>query len=197
MTSFLALLLITSVSSVTVQLPSDESICFFKELETNVRFTGAYVITGYDESSVDATINAPGNFIDIIWSQHGKREGTWELYTEEGGEYKICFTNKYASGVLLSIEMRSGSERIVPKVTADGINQVGITFDDTFSYLQNITTNLNFQKTREIVHGINLAKLSSQITWHAFFKVLVLIGLTVGQAYILTGLFKSKPNRIV
>jgi len=74
---------------------------------------------------------------------------------------------------------------------------VGASLIETYESIKEIQSNQNFQKAREFVHGINLDILNSRINWSVFFKVLSLLLITSGQAYILTGFFKTKSKRIV
>jgi hypothetical protein len=44
------------------------------------------------------------------------------------------------------------------------------------------------------INRIDIGNLESKIKWSAFFKILVLVVIAVGQIFILTGFFKNKRN---
>ena len=182
-------------SGVTFTIPPNDIFCAYQELYTNQQFLGVYVVSGYDENSVIASVESPEPS-EVLYSSEKSNEGQWDLYTERDGEYKVCFNNYAETQVFLTLEMISDDELSVP-FAADSIDLVGIALTETFDQLKTVTNNLNFQKTREYIHGVNLGGLDSQIQWSSFFKVLSLISIALGQAYILTGFLNTKARRFV
>ena len=184
------------VFSVTLTVPQNEVICLYKYLVKDQRFYGAYVVSGFDETSVSFMVQDP-SLAELAENKKGDKEGAWEISAEETGEHRVCFNNEGSEEVYVSVELTAGEKIVRGPVTAKGLDNMGAALNETFSQLKVITTNLNFQNTREQIHSKNLKGLNSQIQWFTVFKVAALIIIAMGQAYILTGFFKPKGKRMV
>jgi len=194
------LALFASASAITVALDGTNVFCFYKDLHKEERFIGSYVVSGYHETAVTSFVSGP-NQMDVLYTNEHDREGYWDLKADETGEYRACFRNMDDSENYLSLVVYTENEisafADTHHVTPASIDYVGYSLNETFIQLREIGDNLNFQRTREHVHNENLEALDSKITWSAFFKVLSLVIIAAGQAFILTGMFKIKAKNLV
>ena len=189
-------LLFQPSSAISVKVPGKESFCFWKHFNANERYTGYYVISGYYEDRINLRVQEPETGA-LLYESKGTKEGYWEIFTEKTGEYSACFDNFASKENIISIEIYSGEEEIISFVTEDLLGGMNATLKEAFVSLKEISSNFNFQRTRETIHSNILDALSSRITWSLFFKVVVLIIIAGSQVFVLTGLFKSKGRRFV
>ncbi len=198
--SIVILALLGTASAITVELDGTNGFCFYKDLHKDERFIGSYVVSGYHETAVTSFVAGP-NQVDVLYTNEQDREGYWDVKAEETGEYRACFRNLDDSENYLSLVVYTENEinafADTHHVTPASIDYVGYSLNETFVQLREISDNLNFQRTREQIHGDNLETLDSKITWSAFMKVLSLVAIAAGQAYILTGMFKVKGKNLV
>jgi len=189
-------MLLAQISCFTVRIESGETFCFLVENEFNQTFTGSYVVSGFNEGAVSVLVQEPA-FGNGVFSNSLQKEGYWELITKREGEYSACFNNHAFEDNYVSIEINAAKKENNSHVTSDSIGGIGNSLTETFETIKEIQSNQNFQKAREFVHGMNLDLLNSRINWSVFLKVLSLALIAAGQAYILTGFFKTKSKRIV
>jgi len=193
---FFFAVLIAQISCFMVKIESGETFCFLVENEFNQTFAGSYVVSGFNEGAVSVLIQEPA-FGMGVYSNSMRKEGDWEFVTKRDGEYSCCFNNHAFESNYVSVEINAAKKENNPHVTSDGIEGIGSSLTETFETIKEIQSNQNFQKAREFVHGMNLDLLNSRINWSVFFKVLTLGLIAAGQAFILTGFFKTKSKRIV
>ena len=192
--SLLVIFLATPALTLTVAIPPSSLFCVFREISANREFTAEYVVSGYKDNSVTALVQSP-NLMDVLHSSELGKEGGWQIHTKDSGEYRACFRNFATEEVFLTFEMTVREEELSLFLQTDSIHDFGAKLSETFEELKTITTNMNFQKVRDHVHNVNLENLDSKIQWSGFFKVLSLITVGIGQAYILTGILNAKAKR--
>ena len=177
--------------SVSKQLGTFELFCTYRFLPKTDQLSGMYVVSGMNEKIVNFQIYSPTN--QVVFKVEKEREAKFEIIAEEDGEYRACFRNTQREAAFINFEIVANmSEPKSQMVDSNLITEMDIDLTSAIRQLRLIRTNQGHQEFRDRIHGMNLSYLESQINWTTFFKVTALASIGIGQAYILTTLFKKK-----
>jgi len=188
--------LISLCSGFTHRLDANEEFCFLKNYRAKERFTATYIVSGFHESKVSALVHGPSK-TQILYENELDKEGHFDLFVREDGEYSACFTNHDSDENYVTIVFYEDQETGITPVTTFLVDQFGYFLNQTFDSLHEINVNLYFQRTREAIHDSNIETLESRISWSAFFKVFALVFIALGQVFLLTGYLAGKQRNMV
>lgn len=191
----LAALIISSLAltsfCVTKEMRRYELFCFYRDLPAGDHFSGSYVVSGFNELAMALQIFSPTN--ELLVKIEREREGNFYFDVNESGEYRACFRNLEKDLSYVTFEVSANKSESTSKVVDNKhINKVESTLEQALSELRNVFRNQRFEEMRLRVHHFNLEFLTSRIQWTTFFKVLALMCIGAGQAYVLTNFFKKK-----
>lgn len=183
--------MIFTAYSVTKQLSTFELFCVYRYLPVGDQLSGSYVVSGASEKNVNFNIYSPSN--QLVFKIEKEREGQFSAISEENGEFRTCWRNTQRETTFVQFEIYANmSEPKTSLMNQELINGMDIELTHAIRQLRLIRTNQGYQEFRERIHSTNLVHLESRIGWTTFFKVLAVVSIGVGQAYILTTLFKKK-----
>ena len=196
LTSFVFVSLLSAVFSITIEVKGFEGFCLFSEFPANDQYSGSYVGSGYDEKNMMLQIFSPSNQLVFLLEQH--KEGSFNINTTEGGEYKTCFRNNVKENLFVTFEIRSNSTEAKGIALEQGqVTSMIPEMKEVMTDFYRVRAGLTAQQMRGRVHTDNLNSLNSKIQWITFFKILIVSLVASGQLYVIQGLFQKKARAFV
>ncbi|CCE64457.1 hypothetical protein TPHA_0H02540 [Tetrapisispora phaffii CBS 4417] len=204
---FSTLLFVTEIFASTQQipivleLPAHSSECLYEDLHNpddtiNISYQ---VLTG-GNFEIDFKIEAPDK--SELVSEVQKKYSDFALKSFGLGQYKFCFFNNYGSDskkveIILGLESRLVSVKDVED-DDDGKDAVANNaIEEIDRNLDKITKSLNYLRAREWRNMSTVQSTEFRITWLSLLVIAVMIGISVGQAFIIQFFFtKNRKNYV-
>jgi len=132
--------------AVTFPMKRYQYFCLFKELASEEKFVGSYVVSGYDGTSVILNIISPGG--RIVHSVSKMKEGQWNLSITEAGEYRLYFRNLKKEPVYISVDLNAhkSDKHDSAAISSKELGEMVLSMRDTLRLLWKVRPNLKFSK---------------------------------------------------
>lgn len=198
-----ALLLIANVLGashqvpVVISLPAHANECLYHDLHNpedtiNVSYQ---VLTG-GNFEVDFKITAPDGS-ELVFEQQ-KKYSDFALKSFGLGQYKFCFYNNYGSDlkkVEIVLELDKGIITSEDDDSKDAVANNAI--EEIDRSLNKITKALNYLRAREWRNMSTVESTGFRLTWLSLLVMAVMVGISIGQAFIIQLFFKNNRKTYV
>jgi hypothetical protein len=196
---FLSLLIsqLQNILSVIIILEKNKEYCLYKEIPGGEVLKGSYVITGEKQDTVTVWVEGPFNkglFNNKDNKGRFSDKGEFIIPIEHHGTHTLCFHTKHANNILVSFEFFTLQESgHIINLAKDEV------FDELYknvtqiSYLfEEIETNLKFFAERKETHSKLLEEIIGIVQKMTFYKIGIIVMLSILQVYIIRKFFRNK-----
>ncbi|EDO14435.1 hypothetical protein Kpol_206p3 [Vanderwaltozyma polyspora DSM 70294] len=183
---------------IVISLPAHGSECLYQDLSNpddtiNVSYQ---VLTG-GNFEIDFKITAPDQ--SILVSEQQKKYSDFALKSFGLGQYTFCFHNNYGSDLKkVEITLELDKEIITTDDDDDTKDAVANNaIEEIDRSLNKMTKALNYLRAREWRNMSTVESTEFRLTWLSLLVMAVMIGISVGQAFIIQFFFKSNRKNYV
>ncbi|XP_061621717.1 transmembrane emp24 domain-containing protein 3 isoform X2 [Phyllopteryx taeniolatus] len=94
----------------TFELPDNDKLCFYEELEKDVKFDIDYQVISGGNYDVDCFVTDPLD--NILYNENKKQYDSFSHTTAMRGTYRVCFSNEFStfSHKSIYLDFRHGDE---------------------------------------------------------------------------------------
>ncbi|XP_077569307.1 transmembrane emp24 domain-containing protein 3 [Stigmatopora nigra] len=182
----------------TFELPDNEKLCFYEELEKDVKFEIDYqVITGgnYD---VDCFVIDP--LSNMLYNENKKQYDHVSFTTDMSGTYRICFSNEFStfSHKSIYLNFRHGDEEpLIPGLSrATALTQLESTCVSIHEILKVVTESQTWYRLREAHDRLRAEHLQDRVNLWSIGETILLFVIGVGQVMLLKSFFNDKKGSV-
>ncbi|XP_077375952.1 transmembrane emp24 domain-containing protein 3 [Festucalex cinctus] len=180
----------------TFDLPDNEQMCFYEEVEKGFKFDIDYQVMSGGNYDVDCFVADP--FDSILYKEEKKQYGSFSHTATMRGVYKVCFNNEFStfSHKYVYLDFRNGDEiPLLPSMTrATALTQLESTCVSIHEILKVVTESQNWYRLRE-AHDRNRADhINGCITLWSIAETIMLFLVSVGQVVLLKSYFRDKKS---
>ncbi|CCF60436.1 hypothetical protein KAFR_0K00810 [Kazachstania africana CBS 2517] len=180
----------------TVNLPAFSKECFYHDLISNddTLVVSYQVLTG-GNFEIDFLITGPDG--STIVDEKQKKYSDFLLKSFGLGQYSFCFSNSYGTA-LKKVEITLEKEKTLEvdhSNTEDVIANNAI--EEIDRNLNKMNKVMNYLRAREWRNMSTVSSTESRLKWLSILVMLVMVGISVGQAIIIQLFFKSRQKNYV
>ncbi|PFH46542.1 hypothetical protein AMATHDRAFT_154570 [Amanita thiersii Skay4041] len=196
-----SLLLLVHGTALTTPISPNERICFYADVDKPKEKIGFYfAVQSGGSFDIDFEIRDPND--RVILDGQRERQGDYVLTANSLGEYMFCFENDMSTLteklVDFDIMVESEPRREAPAKPGQIAEQTSALEESVYrlnGMLMNIKRMQKYFHTREN-RGFSLVKsIQNRLFWYAVLESLGIIGMAVGQVYILQTFFTKTGRR--
>lgn len=189
--------LIAGAYSLSFNLEAGTQDCVGLLLKRGGHFWGAYVVSGQGEKNFVARVEGPSGQ-PIYTSPAGQNEGEFETQAQADGLHKMCFKSTDRQPKVISFEFELEDETVDEDETAamGSLDPIQEKFKDMARNMDLISRNIHFYQRREKVHRDLTEITCDRVLQFSIVKVVVLLGLTIFQVYMLTNFFEDRLKNV-
>ncbi|XP_057703413.1 transmembrane emp24 domain-containing protein 3 [Corythoichthys intestinalis] len=199
--SFFYLLLhfiVVFATEFTFELPDNEKLCFYEELEKDVEFYIDYQVISGGNYDVDCFVTDP--LSNTLYSQNKKQYDTFSLTTAMSGAYRICFSNEFStfSHKSVYLNFRHGAEEpLMPGMyRATALTQLESTCVSIHEILKVVAESQRWYKLREAHDRLRAEHLHDRVNLWSIGETILLFVIGVGQVMMLKSFFHDKKGSV-
>lgn len=89
-----------AANAFTFEIDPNSKVCFTEEIPSKSDFYVAYSASDAYAKFIDVKLFSPS--LETIYSNNGKQKGQYKSQSTYGGDYKLCFYSRQASGLIRS-----------------------------------------------------------------------------------------------
>ncbi|EPQ26664.1 uncharacterized protein PFL1_05644 [Pseudozyma flocculosa PF-1] len=191
-----------SAAALTTLLEPHERSCFYAWVDKAGEKVGFYfAVQSGGSFDVDYVVHDPTD--KIIVSGQKERQVDIIFTGNEVGEYSFCFANEmstFAEKLIdFDITVESEPRLELPISAAALLSEHSAPLEDSISQVQerltSITRTQRYFRVRENRNFGTVRNTQSKIFWYSIIESLVMIGISVGQVYIVRALFEKGSTK--
>lgn len=168
--------------------------CFKLFAESDEYVHAMYMISGIKEYSVSVNFYSP-QWALLYSSSQKTREGKINIKTTEPGDYSLCFQSLDQSFTTVSFDLFSDNSLNEGEIlTESEIFPLKNQLTQLSLNLRLVSTNIQFYERREKIYRSIAKATSERILWHAWFKLGVLLVISLLRVLALTRLFMNSKQ---
>ncbi|XP_077419007.1 transmembrane emp24 domain-containing protein 3 [Vanacampus margaritifer] len=178
----------------TFELPDNEQMCFYQEVETGYKFDIDYQVMSGGNYDVDCFVADPND--GILYTEQKKQYDSFSHTAAMRGVYRVCFNNKFStfSHKYIYLDFRYGDENpLLSSMTrTTALTQLESTCVSIHEILKVISESQTWYRLRE-AHDRNRADhINSCVSLWSIAETITVFLLSLGQVMFLKSYFKDK-----
>ncbi|XP_037103278.1 transmembrane emp24 domain-containing protein 3 [Syngnathus acus] len=182
----------------TFELPDNEEICFYEEMEHGDQFDFDFQVTSGGNYDVNCYVADPHD--KILYEEEKKQYGSFSHTTAMKGVYKACFTNKFStfSHKYVYLDFRNGGEKpLLPDMTrTTALTQLESMCVSIHEVLKVVLTSQSWYRRREAHDRIRADHINRRVTQWSISETVLLLVISVGQVMLLKSFFTDKKGPV-
>ncbi|KAH7103301.1 emp24/gp25L/p24 family/GOLD-domain-containing protein [Auriculariales sp. MPI-PUGE-AT-0066] len=190
-----------SGSALTAPIPANARQCYFADVDKSGEKLGFYfAVQSGGSFDIDFEVKDPHG--RILLNGQRERQGDYVFTAHAVGEYEICFENDMSTLteklVDFDIMVESEPRRELPMKPGQISDQTSALEESIYrlsNMLMKIKRTQQYFHTRENRGMSVVASTKSRIFWYAILQCLAVVGVAVGQVYILQTFFTTTGRR--
>ena len=189
--------LLAAAYSLSFNLEPGTDECVALNVKEKGMFEGSFVVSGQGEKNYAARLFGPNG--QVMYNSTPKQnEGSFEAQATSDGVYKLCFKSTDRQPKVISFEFELEDETVDEDETAakGSLDPIERNFKDIARQLDLISRNIHFYQRREKVHRDLTEVTCDRVLQFSIVKVVVLLGLTIFQVYMLTNFFEDRLKSV-
>ena len=185
-------LAVISVSGIQFDLAPTGYKCLSEELPKNTRIQGRYQFRESPRFRGDIQVKGPDGA--ILFSEVNRIEGVFELTTNEGGQYDICFSNMALEDQVIMVEIKTGMEAqdYSQLAKSENLDLMDLSIRKVLDSVKNIKEELLYFKDRESAMRDTNESTNARVLWFSMGSVFILVSLGIWQIFYLKRFFRAK-----
>ncbi|KAJ1678716.1 hypothetical protein EV182_003489 [Spiromyces aspiralis] len=184
-------------ASLTYQVPSGSSQCFYVWNDAVGKKVSFYFAVQEGGSfDTDFTVTDPSK--QVVFSDHAKRQGDYVFTGNVVGEYSFCFENGQSSSGDKLIEFDIQVENQPRPLEVSGLQKEGEMQSSIAAISGELQHIFKFQKyfrLRENRHFSTLSTVEARVWWFALLESCLVAIVAIVQVYGIQSLFTAKRSR--
>ncbi|XP_061524191.1 transmembrane emp24 domain-containing protein 3 [Phycodurus eques] len=182
----------------TFELPDNDKLCFYEELEKDVKFDIDYQVISGGNYDVDCFVTDPLD--NILYNENKKQYDSFSHTTAMRGTYRVCFSNEFStfSHKSVYLDFRHGDEDpLLPGMTrASALTHLESTCVSIHEILKVVSESQTWYRLRE-AHDRNRADhLHDRVTLWSIGETVLLFVIGVSQVMLLKSFFSDKKGSV-